>query len=94
MAELFVTSILGQKHGPLVSIQTHSRDFLLRPDEARDFALNILRALEAAESDAVMLKFMTEKLGLGMDIAGPAIRDLRGYRTQIPPLTVQGDEDA
>jgi hypothetical protein len=47
---------------------------------ARELAFNLLDAGEAAKSDAFMINFLKEKIGLKMEDLGGVIMDFRDYR--------------
>jgi hypothetical protein len=50
------------------------------PAEARDWALNILQAAEAAETDEFMWAFFTGTIGIDENKAAQVLVDFRKYR--------------
>jgi hypothetical protein len=54
----------------------------LYPAEVRTHALRLLECAEAAETDAIVLKLLTEKVGLDRERALYFISSLRNYRDQ------------
>jgi hypothetical protein len=78
----------GEPFIQLVKVYTQSgkRDIIgqFDPWQARDCALNALSAAEAAQTDALLLKFLRERLGL-TDPAqfGAVMIDFRNLRAQF-----------
>jgi hypothetical protein len=54
--------VCGKDHAPMVQFEWGEMRFQLMPNEARDLAVRILKAAEAAESDAFILHFLEAKL--------------------------------
>jgi hypothetical protein len=52
----------------------------LRIEEARAFALSVLEAAEAAESDSVVVMFFMTRLGLELPQAAQVLNDFRQLR--------------
>jgi hypothetical protein len=69
---------------PLVSIYwpTSQDAAQMTPDEARQFALSILQAAEAAEQDAFIMDFATKKMGLDDGHGAALVNEFRVYRGQ------------
>lgn len=60
------------------------------PAEAYQHATNVLGAVEAANTDAFMISFLTGKLGISLDETGPVLREFRGWRNRrLPPESPQ-----
>jgi hypothetical protein len=59
----------------------------LDPWQTRDCALNALSAAEAAQSDAMVTKFMREKVGLDPQRAAMVLLDFRNLRSQYGTST-------
>lgn len=58
----------------------------MSPDEMRQFGLHCLEAAEAAETDAMMLKYFTEKVGIDEQMFGQVLKDLRVFREEARGL--------
>ena len=52
----------------------------MSPDEMRRFAMHCFVTAEAAETDAMILKFMTEEVGIDLPEFGKMLGELREYR--------------
>jgi hypothetical protein len=80
---LIATSIYGAKNRRgLVDIQLGETVVTVIPQDARDFALNLLGCAEAAESDEFMVAFFTGKVGLDESQVVPILREFRELRNQ------------
>lgn len=55
----------------------------LSPDEARAHAARILEAATAADSDAILVRFLTDRLGQSIDTAAAILQDLRQLRESL-----------
>lgn len=76
--EIFITSIVsGRTYEPLIEIEWNGQRGQLQLDEARQHALGILEAAEAAESDAFVFKWLTR------DIIGTADDDAENFKQII-----------
>jgi hypothetical protein len=66
---------------PLVQLKWGTERCQMTPDEARAHAYAILDAANAAETDAIMVAFLKERVGLkeGVDI-GAILNDFRQFR--------------
>lgn len=88
MGELVAISLVSRTTGQgRVTLQQNDRAFAqLSVAEARAWAMNLLQAAEAAETDAVFMKFSRDDLGLDADQAGQFLIRLRNTRD------LQGDQ--
>lgn len=79
----WATTIFGAKtHKGLVRLELDGNELvLLEPDNARELALNILRAAEAAETDEFIWRFATSTLNADERTALALLRDMRQFRT-------------
>jgi hypothetical protein len=75
--EIGVSSIVGDRRGPLVQLVWGSKVAQFSPTEARAHALRILEAAEAAVNDAFLVEFLKQKVGAGDDIVGLVLVDYR-----------------
>ena len=65
----------------------------LTPKEARDFALTILEAADAAESDAFIVNFMTEQVKADAVAAVKILREFREFREAARNKPEEGSEN-
>jgi hypothetical protein len=80
--QIFVTTLFGAESNlPLVTIHMRGQTVQLTVDAARDLALNILQASEAAIADGLMWTFV-ERLGLNETDRAFMMRDFRELRRQ------------
>jgi hypothetical protein len=81
----------GEPFVQLAKVYTKSgkRDIIaqLDPWGARDTALNALSAAEAAQTDALLLKFMKERVGLDPERLAMVLIDFRNLRAQFGTST-------
>lgn len=85
---LWVSTMYGAKSQlPLVRLHVPADDptappylCVMSPDEARNLAGNLNQGAEAAESDAFIIEFMLEKVGLRIEDAVKILRDFREFR--------------
>lgn len=78
-----VTSIVGlMTKEPYVQLQVPEPVVQLTPEEARDLAINILEASEAAQMDLFLMEFLTGPVGTDMDRAGMMLTTFREWRTE------------
>jgi hypothetical protein len=82
-----VSSVVSQRdYRPFVQFRWGEQGCQLTPSEARQHAYGILDAANAAESDAMMVLFLQEKVGLeGVSIAA-ILQDFRGFREKLNRL--------
>ena len=77
-----ISSVVSSRdYRPFVQLKWGSEGCQMTPEEARAHAYAILDAANAAETDAIMVGFLREKVGLkeGMDI-GRILMDFRELR--------------
>jgi len=66
---------------PFVAVQIGDRKpYQWSPDEARQVAALLLECADAAESDAFIVEWFTEKAGLELRQVGPLLSDFRVSR--------------
>jgi len=75
--------VSGATHKGLVQLRWGSMSGQLTPEEAREHALSIIEAAEAARHDEMVFRFLMEKLNLEPARAALIIKDLRDTREQI-----------
>lgn len=70
---------------PVDGVRTADGEHILqiRPDEARDLALNLVCGAEGAESDGFLVDFFTREFGLTHEQLGGLLLKFRGYRTKL-----------
>lgn len=81
--KVWVSSVYGHNtRKPLVKIEAETLDQPLQisPNEARDLALNLLEAAEAADQDAFMFEFVTQVIGQTEQVAASILIDFRDWR--------------
>ena len=85
MSEITVQSMVSMRtREPMVSIYW-PKDVdaaQLTPDKAREFALSVLQAAEAAEQDEFMFTFATKRIGVDEASAAGLINEYRLHRGQ------------
>jgi hypothetical protein len=75
---------------PFCTIEVDGKHYgQLSPNQVRQFALGWLKAAEAAESDAIVLRALTKDMDLPMHMAGAFVVNLRQHR-----IDAQTDSDA
>ena len=52
----------------------------MSPDELREFGMRCMETAEAAETDAMMLRYFTQKIGIEIGQFGQVLIDLREFR--------------
>ena len=68
MSTINVTSVIAASdHRPFVQMMWGNEKAQFTPEEARLHAYGILEAADAAESDAIMVGFLEDKLGKNLD---------------------------
>ncbi len=77
-----VSSIYGDRRGPLVQIIWGSNIAQLTPQEARAHALSVLEAAEATVYDAFLLEFLAEKVGIMGKQMVAIMADFRNWRRE------------
>lgn len=63
-----------------VRLSFRDRQVIIPSADARDLALNILRAAEAADGDAALMRWLQEKLGIEFESAANATYQVGKYR--------------
>ncbi len=82
---IFVQSIYGAfERKPFVQITIRQegeiRNLLLSPAEAREVAHHLFECAEAAEMDALVVKFLQNRVGLPLEQSAEVLMDLRRLR--------------
>lgn len=80
-----IASIYSSKtHQPLVEVRIDLSPTHLSPGKAREIALLLLEAADAAESDAALMGYAQSENGLGLDMASASklLAQVRQYREQ------------
>lgn len=96
ITELYAASIYGArlKRG-LVEIKVGGAVAMVRPSEGRAFALSVLEACEAAESDEFLMNWLAETVGLKGDGAKAALlQEARKHRLRLRRRDEGEEEDA
>ncbi len=88
MSAFFVSSIFGLlTKKPIVQVEVrHEGQQLtiqMSPADARSVALNLLESAEAADMDAIVIKFLTEKLGQSFEASAAILNDFRKLRDEL-----------
>ena len=79
-----VGTIFGEHdRGPFVVVNAPDLTTMLEPDEARRLGLDLIRAAEAATSDAMLVRFVDKTLGAPSAVVTAALADLRRMRGEI-----------
>ena len=76
----------GETLEPFVLLQWEDRAFQLSPEHAREHALKILDASEAAVHDAFLVRWVLEVVGSDRERAFALIQDLRAWRQRRAEL--------
>jgi hypothetical protein len=81
--EFSVSPIYGYaSKKPYVNVEVSVSPMQLSPGKARECALILLESADAAESDAVMIGYARDVLGLGEAESAKLLNQLRNYREQ------------
>ncbi len=78
------SSVHADDRAPWVHLQWADKKGMLTPEEARQFALSVLETAQAAEHDAFLVKFLTEKIGSDVPTAIAVLREFREMREKKP----------
>ncbi len=78
------SSVHADNRAPWVHLQWADKKGMLTPDEARQFALSVLEAAEAAEHDAFLVEFLTKDIESDFSIAISVLREFRERRDRMP----------
>lgn len=65
---------------PYVEVEAPQLKVQMSPENARDLALNLLRAAEAAYTDAFLVEFMKEAVGMNLPEVGSILKEFRSWR--------------
>ncbi len=65
---------------PYVEVQAPKLRVQMSPENARDLALNLLQAAEGAYTDAFLVEFLTEAVGMKLPETGSILREFRAWR--------------
>lgn len=72
---------------PYVQITIKLRDEVritqITPQNARELAMNLFECAEAADMDAMVIRFFQERLHFSLDKAARVILDLRDFRDEL-----------
>lgn len=77
-----VSGYSAQRHEPFVEVAIDLSPTQISPGKAREMALILMECADAAESDAVMVEFARNKLGLDVAQATQLLGQFRAYREQ------------
>lgn len=81
MAQFQVGSMYGHEtRQPIVVVEIGEEKVQMRPEDARNLALNLLQASEAALSDAFLFSFITEVADGDQAIGARTLQEFRLYR--------------
>lgn len=83
MQHVFITGLVSQQtKGPRVQIEIGDCKTQCTAEKAREIALMILEASEAAMSDAFLVNFLMEKTKVPYDAAITVMAEFREYRDE------------
>lgn len=94
---IIVTSGFGHRtREPYVQMLCHAKDFMtqMSPADARDLAMNLLTAADAAEGDAFLVTFAMRQIGLDEQAAAKIMFAFREWRRQRDPDILPWEGDA
>jgi hypothetical protein len=78
-----VNSMFGYNTGqPAVSLKIDDIETQMSPAKAREIALLLLGAAEAAIGDAFIFSFVTELIGADVSAAGGLLQEFRRWRNE------------
>ena len=81
LSELFATSIYRvNERKPLINLRPQAWVVQVTPQEAREWAFNILRCAEAATVDGFLVEFLMEMTGANQNAAASILQDFRLWR--------------
>lgn len=72
--------VSGRDREPYVCISFAGERIQMSPEDARQHAHQVMIAADAAESDAFLVKFLQDRLGLNAELIGNILVDFRYYR--------------
>ena len=80
---LWIETMVASRTGePYVVLRWYDHSTELTPKEARDHALAVLAAADAAESDAFFVDFLKKTGGMELQEIGVMLQALRRYRDE------------
>ncbi len=80
---IWVETMVASRTGePAVVLRWYDHSGELSPKEARAFAMTVLEAADAAESDAFLCKFAVDKIGLDKQRMAHLLNEFRKYREE------------
>ncbi len=83
---LYAESVFGRetKRGFVRLSVGISSEILITPEEARFFAMSVLEAAQAAETDEILMQFLQNKIGIpSEEIASKILADFRNIRIEM-----------
>lgn len=78
--ETMVASRTGE---PCVVLRWYDHSGQLTPAEAREHAMKVLAAADAAESDAFLVQFMAQKIGVDKPQQAMMLQEFRKFREEM-----------
>lgn len=72
--------VSGTDYRPVVQVEWGEKQGQLSPGEARDFAERLRLTADAAESDAFVFEFLTQKIGTDAERAATVLYQFRQFR--------------
>lgn len=90
-----VSIVSGRDHRPYVQLRKDGEIFTqMSPGEARQYAMQIIEAAEAAQGDAFIVGFIQQRTGVEWEKATRVLVDYRDFRTHENSRAVDtgGDE--
>lgn len=72
----------GNTRQPFVEVIIRPHEFMtqMSPSQAREIAMNLLTAADAAEGDAFLIEFVHQKIGAPMEKAAQILVEFRKWR--------------
>ena len=80
---LFHSGVSFDDLRPFIHLAWGSERAQLDPEELRVLARDLMAAAEAADSDALVVRFLKERIGLELNNLGPVMVDMRRFRDQL-----------
>jgi hypothetical protein len=82
--QISIETIVSNRDGkPYVVLKWGQESGQLTPEQARQHALSILEAAEAAEGDAFITEWVTDRIGADGERAVMLLREFRAYRSAL-----------
>lgn len=76
--------VMSKTKEPCVRLSWGEESGDLTPNEARDHALNVLQAADAADSDSFLFHFFTNTIGAPEEQAYAMLKEFRTWREKQP----------